>query len=267
MICRSNRNPGAASTAPVAFHQIGTDGGLLSTRVERTSLDLYPADRLDVVVDFSQFNPGDTLLMRNGAAGAAAGTTDEVMQLRVVEPTGVDDSSLPDDLSTITRYDEQQAVRTRTLELVREFDDHGRMVFLLDGKKWTEPTTEQVRRGDLEIWEFVNRTGMVHPMHLHMEAFQVLNKENSAGEEIALEEYELGWEDTVAVGPRETVRIMVKFDQYTGTFVWHCHILEHEDLEMMRTFEILPIPEPSTLLLTAAVLLGALSRRRSAARR
>jgi len=250
--------PGAATTDPVVFHQIGSDGGLLSSRIERTSVDLAPADRLDVVVDFSEFDPGDLLLMRNSAAGAMAGTTDEVMQLRVVEPTDIDDSNLPDQLSNITRYDENDAVRIRTLELVREFDGYGRVEFLLDGQKWTDPTTEKVRQGDLEIWEFVNRTGMTHPMHLHMEAFQVLNRENSVGEDVPLEDFELGWEDTVAVGPRETVRIMVKFDQYTGTFVWHCHILEHEDLEMMRTFEILPVPEPATVLLAVSALLGTL---------
>lgn len=254
--------PGAATTDLVTFHQIGTDGGLLSTRIERDSLNLAPADRLDVVVDFSQFNPGDTLLMRNSGPGALAGTTDEVMELRVVAPTGADDSNLPDQLSTITRYQEQDAVRVRTLELVRDFDDNGRMIFLLDGKKWTEPTSEKVRLGDMEIWEFVNNTGMTHPMHLHMEAFQVLDRKNSAGEDVALADYELGWEDTVSVGGRETVRIMVKFDQYTGTFVWHCHILEHEDLEMMRTFEILPVPEPTSVLLAASALLGILFQTR-----
>ncbi len=231
--------PGAASLDPVTFHQIGTDSGLLESRVERSSVSLAPADRTDVVVDFSQFNPGDTLLLRNSGPSAVAGTTDEVMQFRIKAPTGPDNSNLPDTLSTIDRYDPQDAVRTRTLELTRTFDEFGRRELLLDGKKWTDANTETIVQGELEIWEFVNRTGNTsHPMHLHMEAFQLLDRETSGGQPIPLEDYELGWEDTVTVGPNETTRIMVKFDQYTGTFVWHCHILEHEDLEMMRTFRI-----------------------------
>ena len=62
---------------------------------------------------------------------------------------------------------------------------------------------------------------------------------------IPLEEYELGWEDTFTINAGETVRLLTKFEQFTGTFVWHCHILEHEDHEMMRPFRVLPVPEPS----------------------
>lgn len=232
--------PGAASSDPVLFHQIGTDSGLLATTSQRASVALSPADRVDAVVDFSEFQPGDTLLLTNRDFDADAGTTDQVMEIRIVEPTGVDDSNLPMQLSSFDRYAAEDAVRTRTLTLDRTFDQYGRLEFLLDGKKWTDPNTETVTQGELEIWEFVNNTGMAHPMHLHMEAFQVLDRKDRNGNDMSLADYELGFEDTVTVGPRETLRIMVRFDQYTGTFVWHCHILEHEDLEMMRTFRIVP---------------------------
>ncbi|MEM8681426.1 MAG: multicopper oxidase domain-containing protein, partial [Planctomycetota bacterium] len=229
---------GAANMDPVTFHQIGTDSGLLTDRVERSSVNLAPADRADVIVDFSEFNPGDTILMRNTDPTGRAGTTDQVMEFRIKAPTDPDDSLLPDSLSTIDRYDPQDAIRTRRLELVRTLDQYGRRELLLDGLKWTDANTETVIQGELEIWEFVNMTCSAHPMHLHMEAFQLLDRSTSSGQPIPLEAHELGWEDTVTVGPWESARIMVKFDQYTGTFVWHCHILEHEDLEMMRTFRI-----------------------------
>ena len=229
---------GSSNTDSPSFFQIGTDSGLLASTSERSTLSIAPADRADVVVDFSNYSPGDTILLRNLDSQASAGTTDEVMQFRIVEPTAPDTSLLPMQLSTFDRYQEADAVRTRTLTLDRVFDQYGRAEFLLDDSKWTDPNTETVVLGELEIWEFVNNTGMSHPMHLHMEAFQLLDRKDNQGNDIVLEDFELGFEDTVTVGPRETVRIMVKFDQYLGTFVWHCHILEHEDLEMMRTFRI-----------------------------
>ena len=104
-------DPNAASTNPLTFHQIGTDSGLLASRVERGNLDLSPADRADVIVDFSAFNPGDTIVMRNNDSRATAGTTDEVMQFKVVDSTGPDTSTLPDALSTIERHDPNTAVK------------------------------------------------------------------------------------------------------------------------------------------------------------
>ncbi|MEQ8849964.1 multicopper oxidase domain-containing protein [Botrimarina sp.] len=232
---------GASQAVAPDWWQIGTDGGLLAAPVTRDRIELAPADRADVVVDFSTFSPGDSLLLRNYAQGASSGTTDRVMQFRVVEPTGADQSDLPAVLSTVDRYDEADAVRVRTLTLDRTFDEYGRTELLLNDSKWTDPNTETIVQGEMEIWEFVNNTNMPHPMHVHMEAFQVLSRTNRFGSDIPLEDFDKGFEDTVTVGPRETVRIMVKFDQYTGEFVWHCHILEHEDLEMMRTFRIVPL--------------------------
>lgn len=230
--------PGAASSSPLTFNQIGTDSGLLTTPAQRTNVTLSPADRADVVVDFSAFSPGDSIFLRNSGPNASTGTTDQVMELRVVAPTAPDTSTLPTQLSSFDRYDELDAVRTRTLTLDSTSDQYGRTELLLNDSKWTDPNTETVVLGELEIWEFVNNTGMAHPMHLHMEAFQVLDRQDLSGNDIPLNDFELGFEDTVTVGPKETVRILVRFDQFTGTFVWHCHILEHEDLEMMRTFRI-----------------------------
>ncbi|MCA9240640.1 MAG: multicopper oxidase domain-containing protein [Planctomycetales bacterium] len=230
--------PGAANANPLVFNQIGTDSGLLAATSQRNNLALSPADRADVIVDFSSFNVGDRILLRNNDPEAAAGTTDEVMEFRIKAPTAPDVSTLPTLLSTFDRYDENDAVRTRTLRLTKSTDQYGRAEFLLDDKKWIDPNSETIVKGEMEIWEFVNETGMAHPMHLHMDAFQVLDREDRFGADVPLADFELGFEDTVTVGPHETVRIMVRFDQYTGTFVWHCHILEHEDSEMMRTFRI-----------------------------
>ena len=260
---------GAAGDGPVTLHQIGTDGGLLSHRVERSNVFLAPSDRADIIVDFSQFSVGDSLRFMNNGLGASEGTTDEVMQFRIVAPRGVDDSNLPDSLSTIERYHEADADAMRTIELVPGFDAMGRRQLLLNGMHWSDEITEVVRQGDLEIWSLINRTGDAHPIHLHGEAFQVLDRTGSFGNDIPLEDYELGWEDTVVVNPGETVRIMVKYEAFTGTFVFHCHILEHEDHEMMRPFRIIPaVPEPSawTLVLAGIASTWLTKRRRLVSR-
>ncbi len=260
---------GAAQSGPVTMHQIGTDGGLLAARVPREAITLSPADRADVVVDFSQFNPGDTLRLWNDDLNAGEGTTDQLLQFRVVPPTGVDASRLPDTLSTIERYRAEDVTRTRTLQLVRGIDDSGRARLMLDGKRWTDEISETVRQGDLELWEIVNTTGGDHPIHLHLEAFQVLSKRSVGGGEIPLEDYEQGWEDTFAVPNGQAVQFLVKFSKHTGTFVWHCHILEHEDHEMMRPMRIVTriVPEPGAGAIVGwlATAMLAKSRRRQKA--
>lgn len=268
---------GSANSLP--FHQIGTDGGLLANRVDRNDILMGPADRADVIVDFSRFDVGDEILLRNTGPDtnlmttntpADPNTTGQVMKFKVVAPTGPDLSALPDALSSITRYNPDDAVRTRTLSLDQVADEFGRPELLLNNSKWSDPITESVRLGELEIWEFVNRTSTAHPLHLHMDHFQLLDRKiRRTGEVLLPEAHEMGWEDTILVGPGENVRIMVKFQQFTGKFVWHCHMLEHEDSEMMRPFEILPrfVPEPSTLVLLLVGLLIASSRRFSPASR
>jgi spore coat protein A, manganese oxidase len=255
---------GAASQDPVMLHQIGTDGGLFSNRVDRSAVTLSPADRADVIVDFSRFNVGDTLRLRNDDLNATDGTTDQVMQFRIVPPTGVDESILPDSLSAIARYRPEDAAVNRSLQLVRAFDEEGGVRLLLDGKRWSDAVSEVVRQGDLEIWAISNTTGEDHPIHLHLEAFQVLSRTSVLGADIPLEDHEWGWEDTFTVRNGEVVRFMVKYDQFAGIYVWHCHILEHEDNEMMRPLQIVPpeVPEPATGMTAVVGLLASLVRRR-----
>ncbi|MEW5831201.1 MAG: multicopper oxidase domain-containing protein, partial [Chloroflexota bacterium] len=117
---------------------------------------------------------------------------------------------------------------------------------------------EIVRLGDLEVWEFVNLEGggggmgmgmggmnmdMPHPMHIHGVQFQVLERQIARGFESAYQELsggfvDDGWKDTVLVMPGETVRVLVRFENYTGTYLYHCHNLEHEDAGMMRNYRV-----------------------------
>jgi spore coat protein A, manganese oxidase len=253
---------GAAPLNPVVLHQIGVDGGLLPTRVDRESIALSPADRADVIVDFSKFDVGDTLRLMNDGLSASEGTTDQVMEFRVVPSAGPDLSNLPTSLLPIERYRPEDAVRVRPLQLSRSFDSSGRVRWLLDGRRWEDAITEIMQLGELEIWEITNTTGDDHPIHLHLEAFQLLGRRDASGPEIPLEEHERGWEDTLTIPNGQVVRLMVKYETFAGTFVWHCHILEHEDNEMMRPLRI-DAPEPAAGAIAAIAAMGlAFGRRR-----
>jgi FtsP/CotA-like multicopper oxidase with cupredoxin domain len=116
--------------------------------------------------------------------------------------------------------------------------------------------TENPNVGDTEIWEFFNFTADAHPMHVHEVTFEVVNRQalevNEDGEATQPyglvgdprppEAWETGFKDTVIAYPGEVTRLRVKFDK-PGQFVWHCHIVEHEDNEMMRPYRIGPVQD------------------------
>ena len=125
----------------------------------------------------------------------------------------------------------------------------------MTGLKWEDPVTENPSVGDTEVWEFYNATGDAHPMHIHEVAFQVVNRQDIVIDEangtvqvdagsapIPPAAWENGWKDTVIAYPGQVTRLRMKFTN-AGQFVWHCHIVEHEDNEMMRPYRIGP-PQP-----------------------
>jgi spore coat protein A len=132
--------------------------------------------------------------------------------------------------------------------------------------------TELPELDTTEVWSFVNRSGVTHPMHMHLVFFQVLDRQSfdevgglvvPIGSPVPPPAREVGWKDTVRVGPNEIVRVIARFEDYEGLFPYHCHILEHEDHEMMREFHV--VPEPRVLLGLGAglLLLAGLARRRA----
>jgi FtsP/CotA-like multicopper oxidase with cupredoxin domain len=119
---------------------------------------------------------------------------------------------------------------------------------------WMDPVTENPAVGATEIWEFYNTTGDAHPMHVHEVVFEVVNREGLAldlngdvlqpiqldGVITLPEPWETGFKDTVIAYPGQVTRVKATFGT-PGQFVWHCHIVEHEDNEMMRPFRIGPV--------------------------
>jgi spore coat protein A len=127
------------------------------------------------------------------------------------------------------------------------------MKMLLNGAHWDMPVTEKPVLDSVEIWSFINATDDTHPIHLHLVRFQILDrrrfdafdyqstgKVRYTGPVEPPSPSEAGWKDTVRADSKMVTRIIVKFEGYLGRYVWHCHVLEHEDNEMMRPYEIVP---------------------------
>ena len=226
-----------------AFHQIGTDQGLLPAPVPLTSLEIAPGERADIVVDFSEHR-GEQLVLKNDAF--------IVMQFRVSAGKVTDASSLPPALRPVPRIPESQAVQTRLLTLNEYVNKAGNPVqLLLNASHWRMPVTEKPVLGSTEIWTLINPTNDSHPIHLHLVRFQILDRQpyepwlfqtkrqlHFLGPPQPPDPNEAGWKDTVRAHSQMVTRIIVPFTGFTGRYVWHCHILEHEDNEMMRPYEV-----------------------------
>ena len=227
------------------WQQIGTDQGLLPAPVPLKQVTLAPAERADLVVDFSD-HPGEQVVLNNDAALP-------VLQFKVARTKVTDNSSLPAKLRPIGQIAETEAVKTRTLTLA-EIDDmqQNPVTMLLNNAHWNMPVTEKPKLNSVEIWNLVNVTDDAHPIHLHLVRFQILDRrrfdafayqyENVLryrGGPIPPDPGEAGWKDTVRADPGMITRIIVRFEGYVGRYVWHCHILEHEDNEMMRPYEVI----------------------------
>ncbi|MFT4946466.1 MAG: spore coat protein A [Natronomonas sp.] len=261
-----------------AFVQIGTDGGLFSEPVEHDGrLELGSAQRADVLVDFSE-HAGETLLLHNDAParyrGQSRADADEVEPLPELmlidvadDGSGEESTQVPETLTRMPELSLDEVDNERYLPLLQNTDEYGRTLFLLgsegdqSGHKLTDPATETPSVGDTELWSIPNFTGMSHPMHLHLVHFQVLGRQPAGydpSEGIDLDSLEppkpseQGWHDVVSVDPGEVVHILVHFGEYdglfndqTGEYMWHCHMIEHEDHDMMRPLDVKPAPDES----------------------
>jgi spore coat protein A len=233
------------------FWVIGDEGGLLPKPLYRTSLTITPGERMDVVIDFQPYANGTEIILQNSAPAPYPGTPGvgvipNVMKFVVVAGGGAYTSPLPATLRTVTPIPESEAVQTRTLELYKVADACTGQRWSINGLRW-EDITEYPVKGTTEIWRWVNRSGFVHPMHMHLVQFQVLDRQpfeivngeiQTTGPAVPPDSSEAGWKDTAPVKPFEILRTICRFEDYTGEYPYHCHILEHEEHEMMRQFQV-----------------------------
>ena len=247
------------------FHQIGTDGGFLPSPVTLSDLTLGVAERFDVIVDFSDFG-GKSIVMTNDANAPFPDGDDvvppAVMLFKVTRRSSGRDGSIPRFLAPVPLLDPRTSVKTRDLVL-SELDTappFENPIIALINAPWADPVTETPRAGSVEIWRIINTTGDAHPIHVHLVQFQILDRQAFdttqypdrlvfTGHRVTPPANERpAFKDTVQSMPGEVTRIIARFDLPSGTrvdrgekfrYVFHCHILEHEDNDMMRPYDVI----------------------------
>jgi FtsP/CotA-like multicopper oxidase with cupredoxin domain len=258
--------------------QIGTEAGYLRAAARLRQLLLAPAERVDIIVDFSQVRFGANITLQNfGPDGpyqtdsiktpADPRTTGQVMQFRVDRKLTSPDTTTHPARLVMPNIVHLASGTERPLALVETMTmtpagqelpgDMGLgTVDLTAGLpkgvkvlKWHEGVSENPSVGDIEVWAIYNFTRDAHPMHIHEVFFQVVERHrfdaktgSPVGKKRTPRPEENGWKDTVIAYPGEITRIRLKFTT-SGQFAWHCHIVEHEDNEMMRPYRIGP-PQP-----------------------
>ncbi|KAL2608728.1 hypothetical protein R1flu_027301 [Riccia fluitans] len=284
------------SDADLKWIQIGTDGGFLPSPIYLSELTLAPANRADVIIDFSNLTVGSIVYMNNSAPipfpvgdprfspPLVAGS---VMAFKIVsrsrgssrsrkdfeqwrDETMAQNSNIPTNLTEVPKatYDLATDVY-RSFVFNEEFDSAGnRIKSLINSVGYSDPLTETPKLGTVEIWDLINLTPDAHPIHIHLISFLVVHQQaldqaaytaNQCSLEVEFSQpsscfteapqegnaTQVGWKDTVIAYPSVVLRLWIRwtprdggsfpFDATSGPgYVWHCHVLEHEDNEMMR---------------------------------
>jgi spore coat protein A, manganese oxidase len=284
-----------------SFIQIGSDGGFLPFPVTLTELLLAPAERADILIDFSMLTPGTKLIFTNDANAPYPNgnppdpdTVGQIMQFTVLDTPVVSPNKLPADLNEIPVLTPNVPKKILTLHVVDQASTKPTEL-LLNGQMWDAPISELPIVGSTVEWELVNLTNGAHPIHVHLIQFQIENRQNLdvtkysqawinlngqpplqhptlplpvepflTNDPIDPAPNERGWKDTVLVPPGKVTRIKLRFapqdanpkkakpcvnlfpfdPSFGAGYVWHCHLIDHEDNEMMRPLKVTSCPTP-----------------------
>jgi spore coat protein A len=210
-----------------SFTQVGSDGGLLERPVGHDELLMAPAERFDVVVDFSAYPVGTQVVLRNRLGD---GRTGAVMRF-VVARRAADDSRVPALLRPYETLTPPPGATRRAFRF-RRGSTGAQHLWRINGEAF-DPNRPiaQVPAGRIERWRFA--TDLHHPVHVHLAQFQVLSRGGGRPRPS-----DGGWKDTVDLRPVEDVEVAIRFPDIPGRYVMHCHNLEHEDMAMMAAFEV-----------------------------
>jgi spore coat protein A len=253
--------------------QIGAEGGLWDKPVRVARLALAPAERADVLVDFSKL-AGAKLPVKNlnppKPISTPAPSLTQVMQIRVGKIiTQLGPTTIPTSLPGRAAIVPGPVAATRYITLNEIAAETANWVLLLNATDFEAPSTENPRVGTVEDWVYINLTGDTHPMHTHLVTFQVIGRTPfdadayqaayggpngvpggidptpfATGPMEPPDPTERGFKDTVKANPGYFTTVRAKYDLPTGvttpqTYVYHCHIVEHEDNDMMRPYTVI----------------------------
>ncbi len=249
----------------MAFYQIASDGGLLPTPVQLTRLRMAPGERAEILIDLSG-SEGQSVFLKSYASelpnnyyGAAQvgmnaamsipnynsnplnGTDFDILEIVVGEPNGEGVSTIPGNLVEATPWSVTEVDTTRTLLFTPKVFGPSNMVngpFVINGVSFDlDVINETIPLGNVEIWEITNQTMIAHPFHIHDVQFYILDRNG-----VAVPENERGRKDVVIVPPQfGTVRFITKFEDFADDevpYMYHCHMLTHEDDGMMGQFTV-----------------------------
>ena len=217
----------ALDRGPGTLVQIGSDGGLLAAPVEQPSIPIAPAERFDVVIDFSGYAVGAEVTLQNRIG--ETGSTKRILRFKVARKAP-DDSTIPARLSAYEKATVPAGALRRHWRFSRG-NVGQRQGWLVNGRPFDPARMDaRPRLGEYEVWTFA--TDVHHPVHVHLAPFQVLSR---GGKEPT--PYDAGWKDTVDIRPAEVVEVLIRFTEHRGRYLIHCHNLEHEDMAMMAAFQ------------------------------
>jgi FtsP/CotA-like multicopper oxidase with cupredoxin domain len=222
------------------FQVIASDGGFLAEPVGVQELILSAGERAEILFDTGAYSPGDRLRLM---VDQYSGNTYEALELLVSDEKAVQ-TEVVSRLREQTRLEESRADRSRYFAMEtmsprgRGMGMMGANRLAINGKKMDMQRIDvTIPLGSTEIWEVENRSGTMmqlpHSMHLHDVQFNILDRNGTFPEPV-----ESGRKDTVLLWPNDKVRLIAQFRDYTGIYMFHCHMLEHEDDGMMGQFEV-----------------------------
>ncbi|MFK5987187.1 MAG: multicopper oxidase domain-containing protein [Pseudomonadota bacterium] len=232
------------------FYQIASDGGLLEKPVSLVRLRLSPGERGEVLLDLR----GDlnktlkllsysseitsTLSLSPNMSDSLDRSDFDIMNFNITR-SGSNQLTLPDSLVSIQSIDQSQSNNSRDFVLRAGMGMNSSASFTINNKTMDMARIDEtIKLGDTEIWKIYNDSTMAHPFHVHDVQFQIISRNG-----VAPAANESGWKDTVLVLPDERVEIISRFEDYADTetpYMYHCHILEHEDAGMMGQFLVIP---------------------------
>lgn len=243
------------------FYQIASDGGLLATPYQTTRLLLSPGERAEILIDFTGKN-GDSVELKsfaselpNGIYGATTpgmmtamtlngyspnplnGTNFKILKFKIKPQNSSAITSIPISLETVTPWSTSSVNTTRSLTFSPAAMGINQLngTFLINNVSFDMTTINYtIPLNNVEIWEITNQSAIAHPFHIHDVQFYILTRNG-----VAPPLNERGRKDVVLVKPQEVVRFITKFETFSNSnvpYMYHCHLLRHEDDGMMGQF-------------------------------